>query len=156
LLTAIAVASVAAGCGSSNERMSRAEYLQRLRAIEAGPRASEAGALFFKLVVEPGLSRNPCATQARRFHDDLDAIVDEVASLEPPTDVQELQDRFVAAARRSVGAVGRAAGDAEAGRLRCGTAMNERIYGLPSTQRAEEVLQELARKGYVLGLNAPD
>ena len=152
----MALAFVAAGCGSSDERMSRDEYLQRLRAIEAGPRAREAGALFFKLVVEPGLPRSRCQAQAHRFHDDLDAIVDEVASLRPPADVQRLQNRFVAAARESVAAVQRAAADAEAGRLRCGTAMNKRIYGLPSTHRAEEVLRELARLGYVLGLNAPD
>jgi hypothetical protein len=136
--------------------MSRDEYLHRLRAIEAGPRARDASSLFFRLVVEPGLPRRECSAQAHRFHDDLDAIVEDVASLRPPAGVQDLQDRFVVAARESVAAVQRAAADAEAGRLRCGTAMNKRIYGLPSTQRAEEVLLALARRGYVLGLNAPD
>jgi hypothetical protein len=34
--------------------------------------------------------------------------------------------------------------------------MNRRIYGLASTKRAQRVLEELGRKGYIIGLNAPD
>jgi hypothetical protein len=32
--------------------------------------------------------------------------------------------------------------------------MNRRIYGLPSTLRAEQVLQEFAKKGYRIGANS--
>jgi hypothetical protein len=48
--------------------------------------------------------------------------------------------------------VDRAADDADAGTLHCGMAMNRRIYGLASTQRAEDALQELREKGYPLGI----
>jgi hypothetical protein len=136
--------------------MTKSAYLAKLRAIEAGPPASDAGRLFFELVVEPGLPRAECASRATRFHADLEQIVREVGSLRPPAEVQRLQDRFVAAARESVAAVARAARAARAGTLSCGRQMNSRIYGLPSTRRAEAVLRLLAKKGYVIGLNASD
>lgn len=79
-----------------------------------------------------------------------------VDTLRAPREVQSLQDEFVDAARESVAAVGQAAEAVEAGNLSCGTAMNHRIYGLPSTTRAEHVLEELGRKGYVLELNSQD
>jgi len=34
--------------------------------------------------------------------------------------------------------------------------MNRRIYGLPSTERAQAVLGEYAKRGYVFGLNSQD
>ena len=90
----------------------------------------------------------------RRFHRSIGEIVDEVAALSPPRDAEGIQRRFVSAARVSVGVVGRAARDVEAGRLRCGRPMNRRIYGLPSTRRAEQALSELADKGYAIGSNS--
>jgi hypothetical protein len=70
--------------------------------------------------------------------------------------VADLQRRFVSAARESADLVGRAAGDATAGRLRCGRQMNRRIYGLPSTDRIDRMLIELREKGYIIGLNSQD
>jgi hypothetical protein len=67
-----------------------------------------------------------------------------------------LQNEFVAAARESVAAVHDAGEDVEAGGLTCGTPMNQRIYGLASTTRAQRVIMELGRKGYIFGLNSPD
>jgi hypothetical protein len=124
--------------------------------IAAGSAASDASRVFVKLVVDPGLPQPACAAKAREFHDELERIVDDVAALRPPNDVQALQDRFVSAAGESVATVGRAADEVAAGKLRCGTPMNRRIYGLASTRRAEQVLQDLARKGYVFGLNSSD
>ena len=156
-LILLTICAAVGGCNSGgSDRLTKSEYLQRMRAIEAGPAARNASRLFLRLVVDPGLPRSACAAKARRFHRSLNEIVTAVASLKPPIDVQALQNRFVSAAQESVDEVGRAAEDAEAGTLRCGTPMNERIYGLPSTQRAEKVLSEYAKQGYIIGLNSSD
>jgi hypothetical protein len=151
----VLLACAGSGCGATQSaRLSSSDYLEHLRAIEAGPAARTASRLFFRIVVDPGAPKAQCAAMTRRFHRNIAEIVDEVAALNPPRDVEALQRRFVSAARESVGVVGRASRDVEVGRLRCGRPMNRRIYGLPSTRRAEQVLTELAHKGYVIGSNS--
>jgi hypothetical protein len=61
---------------------------------------------------------------------------------------------FVSAAKESVRAVDIAVRDVETGKVSCGRPMNSRIYGLPSTQRAVDVLDELKPEGYVFGSNS--
>ena len=144
------------GCSSdsgSKDRLSRDEYLQHLREIESGADARSASQLFFNIVT-PGLSRKGCLAHAREFDRNLHNIVDDVASLSPPRAVQSLQDKFVSAARETIGEVDDAVEDVESGTLGCGMAMNRRIYGLPSTQRAQEVLAELRKRGYQLASNS--
>ena len=65
-----------------------------------------------------------------------------------------LQHRFVSAAKESVRAVDIAVRDVETGKVSCDRPMNSRIYGLPSTQRAVDVLDELKPEGYVFGSNS--
>jgi len=146
---------LAAGCGAT-DRLSKGEYVDRLRAIESSPAAQEATRLYDHVVVDPALPRPRCGSTMRTFEQRLDSIVDDVERLKPPQEAQELQDEFVDAARDSVAAVRAAGKDVEAGRLSCGRPMNDRIYGLDSSQRAERVIMELGRKGYIIGLNAPD
>jgi hypothetical protein len=50
--------------------------------------------------------------------------------------------------------VDKAVRDVETGKVSCGRPMNSRIYGLPSTQRAVDVLDELKPEGYVFGSNS--
>jgi hypothetical protein len=155
ILFALALCVAASGCGSgASQSLSRSEYLQRLREIEAGPPARAADRLFFELVTEPGLAKEACSAAAQHFYESAGQVVRSVASLKPPRDVALLQRRFVSAARQSVAELGRAASDATAGSLRCGTPMNKRIYGMPSTRRMEQVLTELRVKGYILGSNS--
>jgi hypothetical protein len=146
------------GCGGSGgaKRLDRQEYLQQIRDIAAGDDAQTASRLFIKLVVDPPLPQGVCRERARDFHDALDRIVDAVDQLNPPADMVALQRQFVAAARQSVRTVGQEVDAVRAGKLRCGSAMNRRIYGLASTERAEAVLREYARHGYVFGLNSQD
>jgi hypothetical protein len=145
---------VVAGCGS--ERLGKREYLDRLRVIESGAQARDAVRLFDSVVVDPPLARPECAAKLAELEGRLDEIVSDVDELRPPRDVQKLQDEFVEAARDSISMVGKASDDARSGQLSCGRPVNRRIYGLESTQRAREVLQELGRKGYILGLNSQD
>jgi hypothetical protein len=83
-------------------------------------------------------------------------LVDRVEGLSPPEEVAQLQRQFVDDARESIWTVGEAADEVGAGTLHCGRSMNRRIYGLPSTERAEAVLGEYAKRGYVFGLNSQD
>jgi hypothetical protein len=92
--------------------------------------------------------------RARDFDQNLHDIVGQFASLRPPPAVQALQDRFVSAARQSIEAVDAVKRDVQDGSLTCGMPMNRRIYGLPSTLRAEQVLQEFGEKGYRIGANS--
>jgi hypothetical protein len=155
LVTLVVSSIFVVGCGSGREaRLSRDGYLQRIREIEAGPDARSAGRLFFELVVEPRLSRKACLARARTFDHNLHQIVEDVASLRPPRPIQTLHARFVAAARQSVAEVDNAVRDVQAGKLACGVQMNRRIYGLPSTRRAQDALDELGKRGYRIGANS--
>jgi hypothetical protein len=149
--------SLLVGCGSGNKgRLSHDEYLQRIREIEAGADVRTATQLFFQLVTEPGLPRTTCLARASQFDRNLHNIVDEVASLRPPRAIQSLQDRFVAAAGETLKAVDAAVANVQGGSLSCGMSMNRRIYGLPSTRRVQEVLDELGKRGYRIGQNSAD
>jgi hypothetical protein len=148
-----------AGCGSEDHprqgpRLDHDQYLQKMREIEAGAEARSASRLFLKIVIEPGLPQERCLARAREFDRNLHNMVDEFASLRPPRPVQSLQDRFVSAARQSIEAVDDAVRDVQDASLKCGMAMNRRIYGLPSTLRAEQVLQEFREAGYHIGSNS--
>jgi hypothetical protein len=147
------------GCGSGDHarqsaRLGHDQYLRKMREIEAGADARSASSLFLKLVIEPALPKEACLARAREFDENLHDIVDEFAVLRPPRPVQSLQERFVSAARESIEAVDDAVGDVEDGSLSCGMPMNRRIYGLPSTERAQQVLQEFRAKGYRIGANS--
>lgn len=155
--SSVLVAFCVAGCGSSDsktQRLSPSEYSQKLMEISErySPNASR---LFTDLVLFAPASGTPdlvgpaCADSARKFAGILHDIVDSVAALTPPKDVEELQSRFLKEAQVSVAVVDEAARDVEAGRLSCGRDMNARIYGLPSTDQAEAVLNELSEKGYL-------
>jgi hypothetical protein len=143
---ALIVILVLAGCGGGEQHLSKPEYEAEVLRIarELEPPATR---LFFDVVAND-YPRATCAAKKERFHGMLSEIVDRVEALDPPDEVAGLQRRFLAAAQGSVHAVGEAANDARAGRLSCGMPLNRRIYGLPSTRRAEAVLAEFQQRGY--------
>jgi hypothetical protein len=155
----LVLGGLAAGCGSEDRalqgpRLNHDQYLLKMRELEAGTDARSASRLFLKIVIEPGLAKESCVARARDFDKNLHSIIDEFASLRPPRAVQSLQERFVSAARQSLEVVDDAVRDVQDGSLSCGMPMNRRIYGLPSTVRAEQVLQEFGEKGYRIGANS--
>jgi hypothetical protein len=155
--TLLVATCLLAGCGSgtgSKARLSHDDYLQRIREIEAGTDARSVGQLFFKIVTEPGFPQATCLVRAREFDRHLHKLVEDVASLQPPRAIQSLQDRFVAAAGETAKVVDRAVADVQSGSLSCGVPMNRRIYGLPSSERVHEVLNELGKRGYRIGSNS--
>jgi hypothetical protein len=153
----VAVCSLAA-CGSTapTKRLGKMEYLRQINEIASSDDARTATRLFDKIVVELPQRKGSCLARTRELEQVLDRLVDRVEGLSPPEEVAQLQRQFVDAARESVRTVGKAADELGAGKLHCGRSMNRRIYGLPSTERAEAVLGGYAKRGYVFGLNSQD
>jgi hypothetical protein len=139
-----------AGCGGSEngQALSEQEYETAVYELAHGELAGEAQQLFVQVVAFP-LSPDQCSEQARRFHDVLAQIVDRLEEITPPAEIRDLHHDFILEAHESVGEVGRAADDVRDGRLSCGMDLNRRVYGLASTQRAEEVISEAQRRGYL-------
>ena len=148
-LTAVVLLSSAlllAGCGGQ-DRLSSGEYQDRITSISLS--SGKATQLYGDLVVER-LPRSECSAKARDFHHELARIVDEVDALEPPTEVERLHDDFVTAAHESVERVEELAAEVEDGELQCGEPFNAKAYGLPSTDRAERILDQLEANGYFI------
>lgn len=142
-----ALAFVGLACGASHDRLSKEEYFRESVRIvrDLEPQASR---LYYDLVVDT-LPRRQCAATARRFHGVLQDVVDTVDSMRPPAEIEALHEEFLAYARRSVTQVRRAATDVEEGTLQCGREYNGRVYGLQSTERAQDVIARLQEMGYL-------
>lgn len=126
------------------------QYQKALWEIRGGQDASRATQLYFNVVGD--LNKEDCAGKTHALHDHLDAIVRHVEGLRPPPEAEHAQRAFLEAAQESVRLVGVAADDVESGKLTCGEPMNSRIYGMASTKRAEQAIEELAKLDYnVLG-----
>ena len=147
------------GCGSSSSpphRLSKSEYQQKLLEIMRSRTTREASDRFFKIVLgdrATGLTElrgRACSKSAREFAESIHAILDSVAALKPPRNIEALQTRFLKDARVSAEKIDEATRDAEAGRLACGRDMNSRIYGLPSTSRAQATVALIEGKGYLV------
>ena len=118
----------------------------RVRTIQIGA-YEKLTPLYFNLVADR-LPQDECIRKARVFDSELGRALDKVAALKPPSEVAELQDLFLAAANRSATQVGEAVEEVERGGLSCGRPLNDRIYGLRSTEQAQRVLEEFDRRGY--------
>src|SRR5918911_1215610 len=134
----ILAVSIVPGCSAFGDvdRLTEDEYQQRIRMIVEGDDARVAGTLFFDAVATP-YGRDECARRMRALYARVRAILDDVDELEPPRQAEDAHDDFVDAASESVDRVGEVADAVEAGDLRCGRALNARLYGMPSTARAE-------------------
>jgi hypothetical protein len=148
--SAVCVVLILAGCGGGTDGpLSHDDYQAKLTAIVVG--AEPAGRLFSKVVYQDPDHPNTveeCGRKVAQLRDELQRIVDEVADLSPPADAAESQRRFLANARISVASVGRTADAAARGDVHCGGEVNRRIYGLPSTERAEAAIMALEQRGY--------
>jgi hypothetical protein len=148
LLLPFAILLVSCGPSSSQQqRLSKSEYRDQLMQINTryNPPANR---LFGKVVVEDpatgqALEGRTCSDTVSKFAGILHQIVDNIAALRPPKEVEALQNQFVKEARASVSIVDQAARDTKAGRLSCGNAMNRRIFGLPSTERASKAAEKV-------------
>lgn len=152
---AMCVVLVACGDGSNQARLgddgqepalTHDEYQQAIHGIVRGGSDSQATQLFFAVVGD--LSKNDCSDKTHALHDALAATVGQVEGLRPPAEAEAAQRAFLDAANESVRLVGVAADDVDKGALTCGTPMNQRIYGMPSTKRAEQAIDELVKLGY--------
>jgi hypothetical protein len=145
LLSALALGSCGGG-SSGSEPLTHDEYQAAIGRVQRD--AAPADRLFFDIVAGEDMSVAECGEKTRQFQRELQKIVDEVDRLDPPDDVAGIQARFLDAARESVESVGVTAEDAANGSVRCGFAINKRIYGLASTERARLAAEELEQHGY--------
>lgn len=129
--------------------LSHDEYQRAILKIVSGEDSREAGRLFYDVVGKDYDART-CAAHVTGLQQHLEAILDQVEQLAAPADAAAAQHAFLPPARESARLVGVAASDAAAGRLRCGPDMNHRIYGMPSTRRAEAAIADLERAGYLV------
>jgi hypothetical protein len=137
----------------SGKRLTHDEYQRAIVGVETSSASTETGRLFFSLAVGD-LSDADCRTGARRFADDIHTIIDSISAIHPPDDALDLQQRLLDAARKSAAQLDALASDVESGKVACGEQWNHRAYGLPSTTRALQVIEEAGRRGYQLGLNS--
>jgi hypothetical protein len=89
-----------------------------------------------------------CSRLMWDFTGQVGGLLDRVARLDPPSAVAGIQREFLNAAWRSWRRLEEIGGDVAAGRVRCGRDLNDRIYGMPSTKRAERAIARLERRGY--------
>jgi hypothetical protein len=82
------------------------------------------------------------------FTGEVGRLLERVAALDPPPAVAGIQREFLDAAWRSWRRLQTTGGAVAAGRVRCGRDLNDRIYGMPSTERAERAIGRLERRGY--------
>ena len=108
---------------------------------------TEPTRLFTALVVR----RRPvaeCSRLMRNFTGRVGQLLGRVAGLDPPPAVAGIQREFLVAAWSSWRRLEKIGGDVTTGRVRCGDDLNNRIYGMPSTERAERAIARLERRGY--------
>jgi hypothetical protein len=108
---------------------------------------AEPTRLFTALVVR----RRPvaeCSRLMRDFTRLVGLLLGRVAGLDPPPAVAGIQHEFLDAAWSSWRRLEKVRGDVATGRVRCGHDLNDRIYDMPSTERAERAIARLQRRGY--------
>jgi hypothetical protein len=153
LMTTTALLLAACG-GQSAERprdhvssaMSHEQYQQAIDKIVSSDDTRAATRLFTDAGAT-SFEKAPCEERVRGLYERLSAIVHEVEVLRPPADARNAHNDFLEAARQSVDTVGVAADDVGTGALPCGQPLNQRIYGLASTSKAQRAIEELERRG---------
>jgi hypothetical protein len=155
----ISTSALLGGCGDKDARpeqqsqettLTHEQYQQAIIKIVNGDDMRSANRLYFDTVAtEYGSAQ--CTEKVRAFYNSIDSIVRQVEALHPPQDAIEGQREFLDAAEESVRLVGVAADDVGKGALKCGRPLNSRIYGMPSTARAESAISRLEQSGYFIG-----
>lgn len=149
LLTASAVAGCTGGSVTrrpASEPLTHEQYQQAIQDIVTGD--GRTATRLYTEAVGAELTADACDQTVRGLADSLEAVVRSVEDLRPPKEAADIQGRFLDAARESIGLVRKASDDVHAGDLACGRPLNLRIYGLPSTERAQRALEQLEPLGY--------
>ena len=145
-----ALAAILAGCGSEPEEsraLSESEYQDAI--LEIVRDSADANSLYTDLVVK-SRPTELCAELISSFHEEVADLVGTATALDPPPEVAAPHRDFVAAAERSVERVGQVEAKVRAGDLSCGDELNDALYRMPSSGRAEEAISRLEEQGYVV------
>lgn len=149
-LVVIAVA-LTSGCGSDDPSegepaaLSGAEYQASIMGTVAD--SANATSLYYDLVVRRR-PQDECLELMGSFHREVEQLIERAAGLRAPRAVASIHARFVDAARESVGRVAEIESEVSAGELACGEELNDQLYGMPSTEEAEDAISDLEARGY--------
>jgi hypothetical protein len=91
-----------------------------------------------------------CSRLMWDFTGSVGRLLERVEALDPPPAAAPVQRDFLDAAWTSWHRLERIGADVAAGRVRCGRELNDLIYGMASTERAERAIARLERLGYVV------
>jgi hypothetical protein len=126
-------------------QLRRAEYQRAITGIVRD--TAKPTRLYSKLVVRKRPVRE-CSRLMTDFYGEVYRLVERVAALDAPTNAAPIQADFLEAARQSVHRVATIDGKVRVGKVRCGRQLNDLLYGMPSTKRAERAIDRLERRGY--------
>lgn len=146
----LAIVLALSGCGSGgdeSEPLSSAEYQEAITAIVRD--SAQANDLFTDLVV----SEQPqprCEELIGAFREEVAMLIEHVAAIQPPPELAAIQDEFIASARNSVAQIELAEAEVEMDDLCCGRQLNDALYRMPSSVRAEAAISQLEAEGYVV------
>jgi hypothetical protein len=126
-------------------RLTRRGYQRAIARIVSD--TAEPTRLFTALVVRRRAVAG-CSRLMWNFTGQVGGLLGRVARLDPPPAAAAVQREFLHAAWRSWRRLESIGGAVAAGRVRCGQELNDRIYGMPSTDRAERAIARLERLGY--------
>lgn len=149
-VVASVTAVAASACGGEaesggEERLTKAEYEAEIQAVIED--SAEPNVLYTDLVVEP-MPRERCAAGVAELEEQIGGLVDRIAALRPPAEVEADHADFIASARTSVDRIGTIREQVEAGDLSCGRELNSQLYDMPSTREAERAIASIERRGY--------
>lgn len=110
--------------------------------------SARASSLYFDLVVRQPQDR--CAELIAAFDREVGQLIERAAAMPAPRAVAPLHARLVDAARGSIDRVGELESEVVGGELACGQDLNDQLYGMPSTEEAEDAISDLEDRGYVV------
>lgn len=153
LSTALAVCAFGVGaCGDDDSSADgdpdayQAEIIEVVTEAEAEIRASS----LFTDLVTPGESAAECAELMDEFRTGLSTIADRIDSIEPPEEVTDPHDELAETFREGADELADDEAQIEAGELKCGRKLNNRIYGSPLREQGERAIEEIEAGGYVV------
>jgi hypothetical protein len=142
-MLALVLAIAVAGCGGG-ERLSKAEYQQKLKA--AGVELSAASKSLAQATTGPQF-----AAGVEQVQDGMRKVADDLDGLNPPEDVDAANDRLVNALRGLADEFDKVKEAAAKGATEA-RAAGARLASSQASEDAQQAILEIQRRGYDVGL----
>jgi acyl-CoA reductase-like NAD-dependent aldehyde dehydrogenase len=147
----LAALALAVGCGGEGrERVSKAEYEQKVRAVYGDVRAA------FQSVGVEAKSLEDVARQIKAAQDELRDAANELERIEPPESVREPNEELAEGMRAYADDLDRLREAAENGDAELVSGLRETVVRSESIERMAEAAEEMIHRGYNLGPLQPE